>query len=112
LGKFIGVDPKHLCGPVRKIGKVLVEMDISSGLPETLEIKWRGRKIAQSLDYLGLPFRCNLCHCTGHLRRDCKGKKVEDLSEELELQRSPPAYVDEYPSLHFLDVSTEESSSS
>jgi hypothetical protein len=62
------------CAPVRKMGKVLVEMDICSGLPETLEIEWRGKKIAQTLDYLGLPFRCNICRCTGHLRRDCKGR--------------------------------------
>jgi len=46
---------------MRKMDRVLVEMDIFCGLSETLEIEWRGRKITQPLDYLGLPFRCNLC---------------------------------------------------
>jgi hypothetical protein len=56
LGKFIALDSKLLTAPVRKMGRVLVEMDIYCGLPETIEIEWRGRRIAQSLDYLGLPF--------------------------------------------------------
>jgi hypothetical protein len=46
LGKFIAFDSKILSAPVWKMGRVLVEMDICCGLPETLEIEWRGRKIA------------------------------------------------------------------
>jgi hypothetical protein len=61
LGTYIVVDPQSLSGPVRKMGRVLVAMDICVGLPETLEIEWRGRKLIQPLDYLGLPFRCNHC---------------------------------------------------
>jgi hypothetical protein len=53
------------------MAKVLVEIDIQAGLPEILEIEWRGILIAQRLDYLGIPFRCSYCHRTGHLRRDC-----------------------------------------
>jgi len=60
LGKFITFDPVSLTGSSRKMGKVLVEMDLSARLPEKLEIDWRGRKTLQTLDYLGLPFRCNL----------------------------------------------------
>jgi hypothetical protein len=29
-------------------------MDITQGLPENLEIEWRGRRRIQSLDYLGV----------------------------------------------------------
>jgi hypothetical protein len=46
LGTFIVVDPQSLSGPVRKMGRVLVAMDICAGLPEILEIEWRGRKLA------------------------------------------------------------------
>jgi len=38
----------------------------------------------------------------GHFRRDCKGKLMEDLSEDFELQRSPPAYTEDDASLIFL----------
>jgi hypothetical protein len=74
LGKFISLDSPSLLGSSRMMGRVLVEMDLSVGLPETLEIDWRGRKILQNLDYLGIPFRCNRCRETGHLRRSCPGK--------------------------------------
>jgi len=40
LGRFIALDSKLLDSPSRKMGKVLVEMDITTGLPETLEISW------------------------------------------------------------------------
>jgi hypothetical protein len=105
LGRFITLDYKALSSPMRKMGRVLVEVDIFGGLSETIEIEWRGRKIAQPLDYLGLPFRCNICRQMGHLRRDCKGKLLEDLSEESELQRSPPAYCETDASLDFLNES-------
>jgi hypothetical protein len=59
LGRFISFDSGSLSGSSRKMGKVLVEIDITAGLPENLEIVWRGRKSLQPLDYLGIPFRCN-----------------------------------------------------
>jgi hypothetical protein len=106
LGTYIAVDPQSLSGPVRKMGRVLVAMDICAGLPETLEIEWRGRKIVQSLDYLGLPFHCNHCRKTGHLRRSCPGKELSDSLETEDLHLNPPDYVDEDPSLNYLEVSS------
>jgi hypothetical protein len=99
LGRFIAHDTKLLNSSQRKMGRVLVEIDIYNGLSETIEIEWRGRRITQSLDYLGVPFRCNRCRLTGHLRRDCKGKFLKDFSEESELLKSPPAYTEDDPSL-------------
>jgi hypothetical protein len=92
LGSFISVDRGLLTSPVRKVCRILVEMDISRGLPETLEIEWRGRCLLQRLDYLGIPFRCSLCRSTGHLRRDCKGLFEEQ--EEQEDHLSTIDYID------------------
>jgi hypothetical protein len=99
LGKFISLDPVTLTGSSRKMAKILVEMDITAGLPENLQIDWRGRKTLQTLDYLGLPFRCNLCRATGHLRRNCPGKSSHILSEDEELSLNPPEYTEVDPAL-------------
>jgi hypothetical protein len=105
LGKFITLDSQSLNIPLRKMGRVLVEMDITSGLPEKLEIEWRGRTHLQILDYLGLPFRCNLCHETGSLRRTCPGKSSIYSSKEADLHLNPPDYMEADPSLSYLDPS-------
>jgi hypothetical protein len=82
LGLFISVDKDSLSAVSRKIGRVMVEMDIHLGLPENLEIEWRGRRYLQRLDYLGVPFRCSFCRSTSHLRCDCKG--IVDWDDEPE----------------------------
>jgi hypothetical protein len=99
LGHFISLDYLSLAAPERKMGRILVEIDIHEGLPEVLDIEWRGRHIRQRLDYQGIPFRCNWCHCTCHLRRECPGKFFEEKTEDIEVQEDPPAYMDEDASL-------------
>jgi hypothetical protein len=71
LGRFLRVDTNSLAAPDRRMAKIYVEIDIQAGLPEILEIDWRGFLFAQRLDYLGIPFRCSICRRIGHLRRDC-----------------------------------------
>jgi hypothetical protein len=75
--KLHNVRQSTLNAATRKVGRILVEMDIIHGLPESLEVNWRGRRFIQHLDYLGIPFHCSLCHIIGHLRRNCKG--LEDV---------------------------------
>jgi hypothetical protein len=53
------------------MARVLVELDLHAGLMESLELEWCGQVMVQRLDYQGLPFRCNSCRRTGHLRNDC-----------------------------------------
>jgi hypothetical protein len=56
LGKFLHVDVTLLSGQDRRIGKIMVEIDLQKGLPEFLEIEWRGIVHIQKLDYWGIPF--------------------------------------------------------
>jgi hypothetical protein len=58
-----------------------------------------GVHIKHRLDYQGIPFRCNVCHYTGHLWRDCSGKLSEEKSEDTMLQEDPPDYMMEVDSL-------------
>jgi hypothetical protein len=70
-------------------------MDIHQGLLENLEIEWRGRRLIQRIDYLGIPFRCSVCRSTAHLRRDCTGL----VDSEVDIDDSAPNYVEDDPSL-------------
>jgi hypothetical protein len=87
LGSFVSLYDSVMKAPSRKMGKILVEIDIHGGLPEIMEIDWRGRRIVQRLDYLRIPFRCSYCHETGHLRKICKGRVEEEISENTTLHR-------------------------
>ena len=73
LGKFIKVDDGVLRALDKRIGRLLVEIDIHTGLLETLEIVWCGYHLSQTLDYLGIPFKCSWCQKTSHLWWDCVG---------------------------------------
>jgi hypothetical protein len=89
LGRFIGVDEQALGAPDRKLGRVLVEVDVHSSLLETLEIQWRDQLFIQNLDYLGLPFRCMRCRRIGHLKNNCPSLLDEEESESSGLWKFP-----------------------
>jgi hypothetical protein len=88
LSLFIKVDKQALVASYNKLEKVLVELDIHTGLMESLDIVWRGHYIYQKLDYLGIPFRFSFCRKTDHLRRHCPGFAKEEKSEDTMLNFS------------------------
>jgi hypothetical protein len=47
LGRFLTVDQASLAKSDRKMAKILVELDVHAGLPDILNIDWRGHLIAQ-----------------------------------------------------------------
>lgn len=71
VGKFIRLDRNSLYGMDRRIAKLMVEFDMSLGLPTEVEIVWGTRSFIQRLDYYKLLFRCFSCHETGHLQSKC-----------------------------------------
>jgi hypothetical protein len=77
LGHFITLDHSTLENYVRKVGRILVEIDLHGGLLEAIDIEWRGRFLNQAAGLCGYPFRCSWCRGTGHLHRDCSGKSLK-----------------------------------
>ena len=84
----------------RQVVKLYVEIDVLVGLFDTLEISWRNKVQKQKLDYLGVSFRCSVCHNVGHLKDDFSG-----WSEEIKSSKdSADAYLepDELDSVGFI----------
>ena len=51
--------------------RVLVELNVSVGLPTEIDIISHDRVFFQRLDYLKVPFRCHFYHETDHIRCSC-----------------------------------------
>ena len=50
---------------------MLMELNISKGLPHCMEILVGGKNHVQRLDYRKVLFRSAKCHIYGHLMEDC-----------------------------------------
>lgn len=87
LGIFLHVGDKVLNGIVTQVERILLEIDMSRGLLEKLEIEWHGGSHHQTLDYWGIPFRFSRCKEVGHLLKHCTTlgsyPKKEDSQEEI-----------------------------
>ena len=92
LGKFLFVDEETLMGCDKRVGKLLVHIDISHGLLEEFEIEWQGRSIIQTLDFWKIPFWYLNCKKVGHLKDSCPfgiSLDVEEGSEDDSKVSSP-----------------------
>ncbi len=52
--------------------RILVEIDVSKGLPETICLASPRGSRTLTLDYEGIPFQCRRCHLTGHVAARCE----------------------------------------
>ena len=104
LGRFISLDKMTLSNADRKVGRILVAIDIHEGLLKMLDIEWRGHHIKHRLDYRGIPFRCSWCWCTSHLRHDCSDNLTDEKSEDTLLQEDLPDYMMEVDSLGDVNI--------
>ena len=71
IGWFVAIETNFLLDFDKRVARVLVEMDVSLGLPADVEVLCGECLFIQKLDYLRVPFRCSICHETGHLWRHC-----------------------------------------
>ena len=80
LGRFVALEKDFHLIFDKQMARILVELDVSKVLLANIDIVCGDLIINQRLDYLHMPFRCNLCHDTRHLRRNCSlllhGKSV------------------------------------
>ena len=67
IGRFVAVETDFLLAFDKMIARVLVELDVSLGLPAEVEILCGECLFIQKLDYLRVPFRCSIYHETGRL---------------------------------------------
>jgi hypothetical protein len=72
IGKFVYIDPQLLTGSDRRVGRLLVEVDIFGGLMEEIDIEWHGGRFPAEDGLFRVPFRCTNCWENGHLRMQCK----------------------------------------
>ena len=63
LGTFLEADLSFLVSGVCCLGRVLVLLNLRKGLDSDIDIKIGDNVFNQYLDYIGIPLKCNRCHC-------------------------------------------------
>ena len=71
IGRFVAVEDDFHLAYDKQVARILVEMDISQGLPAEVDILCNEHLLIQRLNYLHVPFRCSCCRTVGHLRNSC-----------------------------------------
>lgn len=74
LGEFLMIDKDSFQIYHSTYARILVNIDVSKGLPAELEIESSLGSWVQPLDFEGIPFRCRKCFQTGHVAAWCKTK--------------------------------------
>jgi len=71
LGKYITCDEERREQGLFTYARICVEIDLSKGLPDKIQLQHESYKRIQALDYENTAFRCRICHQTGHLNDSC-----------------------------------------
>lgn len=66
IGSFMHIEYAQLLGFYHSAPRLMVDMDLSNGLPDDLEVLWDGGSFTQNIDYWKIYFRCHYCRMTGH----------------------------------------------
>lgn len=71
LGSFLMGDYMREQQGVYTYARICVELDLSKGLPDQINLKINDFVWTQNLDYDNTAFDCCHCHLTGHLQNSC-----------------------------------------
>jgi hypothetical protein len=66
LGEFIKSGFSFEDTGLMSVARILVRLDLCTGLLKELNIETPFSSCIQPLDYKGIPFRCHRCHAYGH----------------------------------------------
>lgn len=69
IGNYIRLEEGFLSQIDRTV-KILVEIDLTEGLPEELKIKFGEWYFVQVSYYWNIPFRCSWCHKISQIWKD------------------------------------------
>ena len=71
LSTFLEADTSYKLTKVKRVARILVNINIRNGLPGVVRLALRQCSYCQVLDYEHVSFMCRCCHDYGHLYRDC-----------------------------------------
>lgn len=77
LGSFIHGDSWQVSKGLYSYARVCVELDLSKGLPEQINLKINDFVWIQTLDYENTAFRCRHCHQSGNLQNTCPSRPAK-----------------------------------
>jgi len=77
LGSFIHGDLWRESEGLYSYARICVELDLSKGLLEQINLKINDFVWTQTLDYENTAFRCRHCHQSGHLQNTCPSRPTK-----------------------------------
>ena len=98
IGKTLLIDDIFFTSNVKYVVRLLINIDVSLGLHESMYFVMGGKKYSQIIYYQNIPFRCIRCHSYGHMHSDCdkvflkKFWKKKDILDEYYGRKGKPIY--------------------
>lgn len=83
LGSFIMGDFWRETKGLYSYARICVELDLSKGLPNQINLKINDFVWSQTLDYENTAFRCRHCHQSGHLQNTCPSRPTKKNKDNL-----------------------------
>ncbi|KAH9295447.1 hypothetical protein KI387_039035, partial [Taxus chinensis] len=82
LGKFLKEDLDRTDSGMCSYARMCVEIDLSKGLPDRINLKFGKFQHSQVLDYENTAFRCRICRNPGHLQASCPYNKNQKATKK------------------------------
>ena len=77
VGRFMTMEDRVIFGEEKHVTSMLVEMDVSQGLPTEFIIRWGDFVFQRELNCLYVPFCCFKCQKIGHIKANYPASVVD-----------------------------------